>query len=175
MSIEERLEKLEAELARANRRNRWLLAVVVLGAVGLPVVGLALVRRRTENPPIGQAPGAGNPMKIVRANKFILEDEKGKLRAWLVVTKDGSALGLFDGNGRYRAELYASNGEGGPALTLCDETGKPSAKLGATKDGPALALFDEKGTTRAGLYAFYDDGPGLRLWDAKGERVWGAP
>ena len=35
MSIEERLEKLEAELARANRRNRWLLAVVVLGAVGL--------------------------------------------------------------------------------------------------------------------------------------------
>ena len=78
MTTEERLEKLEQELARANRRNRWLMAVVVLAVVGA-WIGLDMYADHSRRP----SPGSRHLPKVIRANEFILEDVDGKTRAGL--------------------------------------------------------------------------------------------
>ncbi len=76
MTTEERLERLEMEVARGRRANRWLLAV--LGAVLVAVVlAWAFV------PGIARTQGAKGAPKEVRASKFVVEDENGKERATL--------------------------------------------------------------------------------------------
>jgi len=80
--------------------------------------------------------------KVIRANRFIVEDENGKPRAGLAGLKDDSGLGLWSENGEFRVEL--SVGKYGPALTLIDED-KVLAKLSVSEDGPGLALNDENG------------------------------
>jgi len=118
MTIEERLENMEREVGRLQRRNRWLLGAILFVAGGLIVPGvfkITAIRVRSQE--------AGTT-KEVRARSFILEDEKGKVRAMLAV------------------------GEFGPRLSLYDENGKVRAGLWAYKDGPGLALYDENGNER---------------------------
>jgi len=117
MTTEERLEKLERELTRANRCNRWLLAGVVLAA-GL----LALAWTWTQSTAVAQAQGAETAPKVIRANKLVIEDEKGKIRVILSVNKDGASLALDDENGKTRASLNVYKDR--PSLTLSDADGK---------------------------------------------------
>ena len=152
MDTEERLEKLERELARAKR----LVAVLALIAVGL---SLSCVLPRT---------GA----KSIHANQFVLEDEHGTPRAGLRMGKDGPGLILLDENGNRRAELCAL--KGASALTLFDENEKMRVGLTVDKDGSALVLCDENGNHRVGLVVG-KDGPAQGLFDEKGKRIWHAP
>ena len=122
MSIEERLEKLERELTATKRRNRGLLVVVVLAVVGL---GLTWALRKT--PVIAQAQMADAVPKVIRANKFILEDEGGKPRAMLGMLGDKPGLLLADANGKPRAVLGVN--EEGPVLSLNNANGKPGVTL----------------------------------------------
>jgi hypothetical protein len=85
----------------------------------------------------------GEPESEVRANRFVLEDENGKLRAMLNVTKEGAALVLFDEKGDLRATLGAL--KGGPGLDLFDENGEFRAGLNVRQEGPKLGLFDKNG------------------------------
>lgn len=110
MTIEERIETLEKELARTRSRNRWLTAALLLVGVGA-VAGL------------GRASVAE---KEVRAKSFIVEDEKGRTRAKLSVRENAPVLSLFDENEKLRVGLTAT--KDGPALTLLDENGKPIGK-----------------------------------------------
>ena len=91
MDTEERLEKLERELLAQKRRNRWLLA-----AVGLGVVGVALAWTLATITATAQAQGANIGPTVIRATQFILEVETGKSRAMLNMTKDGPMLALYD-------------------------------------------------------------------------------
>jgi hypothetical protein len=127
MTTEERLEKLEMELARAKRRNRLLLATVVITAAVAMTAGID----RREN--------------IVSANGFALVDESGKVRAVLGVDKDGPKLVLSDENDTARVTLGVN--KDGPVLGLSDKNGKSRAALGVGERGPALALADENGKT----------------------------
>ena len=61
------------------------------------------------------------PHEEVRAKRLVLEDNKGKIRAWLTVVKEQ------------------------PMFVLCDENGKLRAALAASEDGSWLNLYDEKG------------------------------
>jgi hypothetical protein len=167
MDTEARLEKLERALLAEKHRNRWLLA-----AVGLGVVGVALAWTLANTTATAQAQGANIGLKVIRANQFILEDENGKTRAVLSVSKEGPALVLFDETGKPRAGLDA--GKDGPGLGLADETGKFRAMLAVDKDGPRLVLFDETGKRRAGL-AVNKDGPGLGLYDETGKVIRSLP
>jgi len=162
MTTEERLENLERELASANRRNRWLLAVV-----GLAVIGLVLASTWTKTTAIAQAQGAGAVPKVVRANEFILEEENGKTRATLKVDKDGPKLALFDENGMSSASLGV--GKDAALLRLYGENGKSCVILCVLKDAPILALQDENGKDRAMLSVNKDEGTGLHLFDKKGQ------
>ena len=92
MTIEERLENMERELARAKRRNLWLLSVTLL-MVGVFAIGFF----ETTSSKL-RAQGAGKE-RVVRANEFILEDERGEVRARLGIFKDQPGLTLSDENG----------------------------------------------------------------------------
>jgi hypothetical protein len=92
MTIEERMENMEREMGRVKRRNRWLVGAILLVAGGLIAPGVfetTAVRAQLQKP---------ETAKEVRARSFILEDEKGKTRAELGVTKDSPSLSLYDEN-----------------------------------------------------------------------------
>jgi len=159
MTIEEHLENMEQELGRIKRRNRWLLGAILLLFGGLVAAGsfktwVTLVQ--------AQVTGTA---KEIRARKILIEDENGKMRAWLGVNNDGPALSLWDEKGTPRAWLTV--GHYGPRLSLWDEKGKTRAKLDVSIDGPTLLMWDEKLNVRAKLVAD-PDGPSLELHDEKG-------
>jgi hypothetical protein len=144
MTTEERLEKLE-------RRNRLLLIGLVL-AVAVFVLG-ALADEKTFN--------------IIRANRFILEGENGKLRAVLEVDKSGStSLSMRDENEKIRTILSVSKDELG--LYLYNENEKPRTILSMSKNEPGLMLLDENGKERA-MLSIKNNSPGLSMFDADGK------
>jgi len=65
---------MERELGRVKRRNHWL-----LGAILLLVWGLAAARVFKTTVNSAQAQGAG-AVKELRAQSFLLIDEKGRVR-----------------------------------------------------------------------------------------------
>jgi hypothetical protein len=165
MTTEERLEKVERELAQAKRRARRLV-IAALACIGVLVVAWAGVLQATAQREAHVAP------KVV-ARSFVLVDENGKTRAVLAGVKDGPALGLYDENGKTRAWLDV--GEDGPGLTLYDENGKGRAMLAVGKDGPGLlGLYDENGKPSAVLDVG-KHGPGLVLFDKERKIVFRAP
>jgi len=70
-----------------------------------------------------RAQKANIDLKVIRANRFVLEDEDGAVRAALTVNKRRRMLSLADENGKVRALLTV--GENGPSLPLFGETGEP--------------------------------------------------
>ncbi len=140
-TTEERLAKLECELARANRRFYVLLTgvSVFLGLVAaLWVLGLS-----------AKALASGRASKEVRADSFILEDKNGKARASLSIYEDGPMLRLESEDGKMGAALYLSDDRAG--LTLNDQNGKHRAVLAVTQNTPILCLYDEGEEPRASL------------------------
>ena len=159
MTTDERIENLEKGLASARRFNRWLLAAVGL-ALGVWILA------GTFGPTMAAEPAGGTAINEVRAKRFVVEDENGKVRAVLAVFKDGPGLTLADESGNPRAMLIM--GKGGPALTLSDENGKVRAGLNATKETAGLTLADENGKNRAALVVG-KNGPRVGLSDDKGK------
>lgn len=155
ITAEARIEKLEEQVARVRRFNRWLtgaLALVAVAWVVAEVLGLAVggegAGRASEAETTAEwAAGAG--VEEVRARQFILEDENGEPRAWLVVEGDGSSLILGHENGGPRALLKVD--KHGPALHLFDENGQARARLAGSRDGYGLTLSDGSGEPRAWL------------------------
>jgi len=135
MTIEERLEVVERELAASRRRTKrlWI-------SLGLAGVVCALAWSLTATTSTAKTQGAE---KVIRANKFIVEDENGKGRAVLSAYKYGPMLMLIDENGQPRAELSVPTF--GSSLSLYEENGKTRAVLGIDKDGSGLWLYDENG------------------------------
>ena len=164
MTTEERLDDMEQELRRVKRWNLCLL----VGAVTCLGVGFIVWALGSEPPPT-QAARAGmivTGAKEIRARKFVLEDDSGKVRASLLTDKDGPMLSLYDENSETRAILAAD--KDGPMLSLYDEKGKPRVGLFADKNGPCLRLYDKDGKSRVGLTAL-KDGPALVLVDENGK------
>lgn len=154
MTTDERLEKLEWELARSRRRFRWLIIGAGLGLI----LAATLYASRTH-------PFAAKESKEIRATSFILEDSNGKPRASLGMDEDGLELRLRYENGNIGAALCLH--EEKVVLSLADNSGKPRAVLGLAKKMPLLCLYDEKEEPRATV-ALLPDGPHLVLRDEKG-------
>ena len=154
--IEERLEKLEREFAAEKRRSRWLLSVAVVAVAGL-VLGWTL----TMTTPVAQAAATA---KIVRANKFILEDENGKTRGALGSYMLGVGLSLLDEHGKIRVGMTVLGDKAGPELLLYDENSNIRVGMTVLGDKSDLWLNDENGKRRAGL-TLDKAGPELLLYD----------
>lgn len=201
MTTEERLQNLEQELSRVRRRNRWLSGAVML-CLGISLAfwafrpPAATAQDGTnwwEKAPIVELPVAtvepasaqpsDGVLKEVRANKFVLVDDDGKMLAQLGVDVFGPTLSLSDKNDKVRAWLGVD--EDGPLLQLSDDKGKVRALLGADEDVSGLSLFDDKGKGRCTIGAaatIHEDGrkttyPESSIWlfgpDGKG--LWSAP
>ncbi|MHC4645595.1 MAG: hypothetical protein ACYTBJ_08830 [Planctomycetota bacterium] len=158
METEKRVEQLEKRLARAERRN-WILLAVVLLAAGLMAVG-----------------AAKKPADVVdeyKAKAFVVVDANGTKRAELAMHKEAApALRLYDGNSKNRIFLGAS--EDGPVFSLSDENGKTRANLDVSERGrPRFRLWDANGMERASLDVTEGGRPRFRLWDENHQaRVW---
>ena len=185
MTTDERLEKVEGQLARVRWFNRCLIGCIALS------LGAWFILKTFGT----ETAWAQSGPKEIRANKFALEDENGKTRAQLAMAKGEPELALFDENGKQRAGLGL--GTGGPGLRLSDENGKARAGLFILKVGPFLVLTDENGKTRANLseinnevylslndengyprasmYMDKKEGPVVSVLDENRKPIWKAP
>jgi len=107
--------------------------------------------------------------KAMEAERFVLRDTGGRVRAALGMEADGSVgLWLLDSAGKTRAGVGVSR-EGSPVMALADQTGKSRLSLTLT-DGPGLSLRDQD-RTRISL-SVLAEGSGIYVWDQAGrERV----
>jgi hypothetical protein len=173
MSSDERMKKMEGQLARIRWINRCFIACIVLG------LGVWFILK-TFGP---ETAWAQSGEKVIRATKFVLEDENGKTRAILGMVKDRPMLRLLDEN--YKAAVPLAAVKEGPVLLLYDEDENPRAGMSVHKDGSGVRLYDENDRTRALLgtgQAMTPDGKvisypksSLILFGADGNEIWSAP
>jgi hypothetical protein len=158
MTSEERLERLEKELALTKRRIRRLLQ----GVVCLFVAGCVFAVLLST---MGSAKAQGE--KVIRANKFILEDQNGKSRAFLSMNNGGPRLMMTDQNGKVRVALAILQ-DIMPSLGLRDENEKSRIQLYEIGEVSFLDLKDQNEKKRASL-SVVDGMPGLSLFGQNGK------
>ena len=123
------LQGLLERVGRVERENhRWkqIAAVVALGFAAVLLQGQVKASR------------------VVQAEKLIIQDPSGKIRAELGTPPDGRvSLVLFDQNGKSRAELRVLT-DGRTGFLLQDRDEKVRAAMRVLTDGtPVLSLFDK--------------------------------
>ena len=153
-AIEARIARLEREA----RRWRRLAGGAVLGLVAIALMGQA-------------RPGG----RVVEAERFVLRDGNGIVRAELGVDGDHSvARRVKDDTSMPRLTVGVENGSS--VIVLNDKTGKLTAGLVSLPHGsPALSLYDLNGKTRAELVLLRDGVPALTLSDRDGFLAWKTP
>jgi hypothetical protein len=169
--LTQRVNRLEKE----NRRMKRLAGLAVVGITALMLMG--------------QAKPSHVP-KVSEAERFVLRDPNGKVRAALAVVKNQPVLTLHDSDEKMKVLLnIADSGE--PTLRLFGNDGSESVYLSNALgyhdrrglrlmlgqvdkqgpfEGPFLRLYDANGTNRASLVTS-DDGSSLTLYgkDGKGQ------
>jgi mono/diheme cytochrome c family protein len=123
-------------MSRARRLGRAGFAALLLGGLALPAGGQARPDRAA---------------KVLEAEKIVLRDADGKVRAELALGGGGGAsLALFDAEGKRRTRL-AVLADGTASLDLFDQGGNGRAVLQVRPDGePRLSLYDKNGDAKAG-------------------------
>lgn len=92
------------------------------------------------------------PTKVVEAERFVLRDKSGRLRAVLGMgIEDSVCLEMMDKNGQRRVCVY-----------LIDEK-------------PLVALFDEEDNPRIAMFLTTENVAGIAVCDKTGEVIWGVP
>ena len=146
MTVEQRLEKLEQELSRANRRNRRLLGGIIL------CLGIGFVVW-TFRPGVATAQQTGAAIDEVRAKRFIVVDEEGDIRG-IFGTNDGgdkTAILLYDEEDRLRIGLHSGGQGAALGLTLLDENEVERVNICAYETLSGVNVFDEDGLIRTSM------------------------
>ncbi|WP_006786804.1 hypothetical protein [Thiorhodospira sibirica] len=132
MNIEQRLSQLEKELAASKRRHRWTLSVLLL------ILTLGLLTQGYSSPGADQP-----PLHEVRAQQFVLVDERGNIRGRLGMIDNEPTLLLRDEHSEIRigrrTDRYST------FLGINDVRGEIRLGLRTARDGPVLFLQDERG------------------------------
>lgn len=162
MTTDERIEKVESQLARMRWCNRCLIGCIVLS------VGVWFIMKTLAPETAWAQSGA----KAIQATRFIVEDENGKPRAELSMGKQGPQLAMWNENGKPR--IYLGVNDLGKWLSLWDENGTHRGSLAVRQDGPAVTLNDENGKPRARVRVL-KDGPQFLLTDENDKTIWSAP
>jgi len=153
-TIVRRVERLEGEA------RRWRCAAT---ALALAVVALA-------------TPGATVPRRVVEAQKFVVRDASGRVRAELGPTDSDTELALRFRDQRGAQRLTVGMENETALLVLGDQTGRPRAGLVTLAEGaPGLTLYDRTGRARVELGLAREGEPRVALLDARGGSAWKAP
>ncbi len=141
-----RLQKLEKQ----NRRLKGVGGLVLALTCSLFLIGQAAPKSQT-----------------LEAERFIVKDKAGIVRATLGTNTDGSLiLALFYENSKEAVVLSVHKGMAG--LGVHDERGG-RAGLWVVDGAPGLSLQSRDGTVRTTLALGNKDSPILSLFDARGE------
>lgn len=172
---------MENRLARLETMNRRLTAALVL--LALCIVGFA-------------AMGAQNQTKTVRAEQFVLVDERGKTRGMFAMARDVPTLELLtaDGSGHIRLEVIkdllslsmATDGKrGGIDMSSSGSVqgghievsgGEKAVSMhAAASDAAGFLIQGEYARTRLMLHLDKNGMIGGGMWDKDRMPVWKAP
>jgi hypothetical protein len=153
-----RVDALERENERLKRFGTIAMGV---GALMLLITTVMLISIRVN---------AGQVQEVVEANRFVLRDGDGHIRALIGVNQDNSSrLVLQDRDGRERLRLTLL-ADGSPGVSFTDREGKSRAVLGLLPDETATLVFaDRWGKTRAVLGLSPDESSTLVFADRNGE------
>jgi hypothetical protein len=110
----------------------------------------------------------GNPATVV-AQRFVLQDSKGVVRAALGINDQGEVLlALMDARGQGRADMSVT-AEGLPRFELFDSAGNTRALINVDEqDTPSLALYD--GRMARAIVSVMGQGPYMALTDEQSRR-----
>ena len=150
-----RVEDLEAEV----RRWRRAAMALVLSAVALTTLGAAVPRGR-----------------VVEAQKFVLKDAAGRVRAELGPSDNNKSIALRFRDEASFSRLVLGIEEESSLLVLHDKTGRPRVGLVTLAQGaPGFTFYDTTGRARVELGVSRDGEPGIVVRDARGGSAWKAP
>jgi hypothetical protein len=162
------IRELEAVLGRRvdelERQNRTLKrnGAIVFGVSALMLLVAAVML-------ISMSAG-GRVAEVIEANRFVVRDGDGHVRAMIGVSPDGATRFVLqdrDGRERLRMSLLA---DGSPGVSFADREGKSRAVLGLLPDETATLVFaDRWGKTRAVLGLSPDESSTLVFADRNGE------
>ena len=149
-SLKGRIDRLE----RQNRSVKRLTVVLFFVIVAIVVTGIAVPRHVAKN---------------VDAERFVLRESNGKMRASLAFTTKGvPALKFYDVNGNV-AIVMGVVSDGGPMMAF-HKDGKPRAWLKGGGQNPTFTLHDNMGDIRAMLELDSKSGePSLHLVNEEGQ------
>ena len=178
-----RLGRLEAQ----NRKLKW-------GGVSILVVlsGFVLMGQSAPTP------------QVIEAQRFVLKDAKGNVRAWLGLFGKGSELVLGNVNKESKMSLKVSEDAsdlhfyggvhsgmnlgvdlGNPAISMADAEANGTAEISFSTAGPAMSLHDGRGfsttigaaqpRTQAGGEVKQPSAASVILRDKSGTIIWKAP
>ena len=143
------IETLARRLDKVERENRWLKQA---GVVALVVIGAVVL--------MGQATPS-KVAKVIEAEKFVVRDKSGKVRAELSMSADGSPQLILRSSEGKSGAVLAVGTDGSPSLVLYDRNDKPRIGLSVSADGsPDLVMFSRAGKVTGKL-----------IWS----RPWSAP
>jgi hypothetical protein len=144
-----------SELERSNRRLRkFMLAIVALSVVGLFTAAKAQESRTVE------------------AEKFVLVDSRGTVKAVLESKDATTALKFFDEQSRPVAEFSVD--KNGPAIGLQSASGE-SLTLSATKESTGMAVVNAKTQIAVALGVAKRAGADFILRDENGKTLFHKP
>jgi len=164
MTLDQRVDKLERDLARTKRTAGCLRILIAAVMGGVAIGAVAESRSSVQSQPVQ------GTRRVVRANAFVLEDEKGQERAVLDVDSTKARLSLGDERGEARMILGVTGN--GPAIFLLDEEGNSRLTVSLQKGSPGITLLDENGNSRFAC-SLDKDGPRMTLLDQKGKAIAG--
>ena len=142
----DRLTGRISRLERSRQRGRWTTGALVVGLVGSVALSGAIIL----DP--GLVAGLSGLSSEVRAHRFVLEDENGKLRGLWQLNDDGAVrLSIHDDAGRSRMNLSVLD-DGAPGISFADEADRRRVVLGLLPDQTSTLVFaDGNGVLRAVL------------------------
>src|SRR5439155_5002260 len=166
--LAERLDRLE----RAHRRLKLASSATVL--LLLSAIGLGAAAPRSPQP-IPEASPMGSAVDGVRAKRFVLVEDTGKVRAVLgAATRGAVSLELLDNDGKVRSVLIVDS-SGMPRLELFGADEARRIVLSVFPNRSGLGIFGEAGRGGAILDVVTDGTASLGPTANKERRRGGLP
>lgn len=132
------IEMLARRVEHVERENRRLRRIMVAASAGAILALLGAARFR-EKP------------RIIEAERFMLYDKDGRIRALLDMTPDDTpTLAFYDKQGSNRARFIQLQ-DGSMGLSIFDKDEVQQLGMGVTKEGQPALSMDKDGKRRLGI------------------------